>query len=160
MRNYRTIAVCIETLNNIFGERINRQPSLKRKMRFYQDRRPVPYINKANAGKIKNYELRITNYALFKVCAKSELHPIVFMFIRTFRKPPFGELVKIGEENLRTCMSVYLRDKHLLTVGEKLTVYLTAAAYENLVLVLGKSDSLLNTVNDLNTLGRKVRISR
>ncbi len=64
MRNYRTIAVCIETLNNIFGERINRQPLLKRKMRFYQDRQPVPYINKANAGKINNYELRITNYEL------------------------------------------------------------------------------------------------
>ena len=47
-----------------------------------------------------------------------------------------------------------------ITAPEKLTVYLTAAAYENLVLALGKSDSLLNTVNDLNTLGRKVRISR
>ena len=82
------------------------------------------------------------------------------MFLRTFGKPPFGKRIKIGEENLRTCMSVYLRDKHLLTVGEKLTVYLTAAAYENLVLTLGKLYSLIYTVNDLNSLGSKALISR
>ena len=86
------------------------------------------------------------------------------MFLRTFGKLPFGQRIKIGEENLRICMSVYLRDKHLLTVGEKLTVYPgivnNFSDISSIRSTLGKLYSLIYAVNDINSFGSKALISR